>query len=184
DAARHWKNRGGGAQPPAGFNVLNPTSLVPPLAVLDSPDAVWPVLTPDETPEGYTWKGYTLDAKGIPTFRYNWRGVEVEDSIESTGDFKNPDSKLLRTLKLNGALPPKAFLVVARDAAFEAVGGGFLVKGGKLSLPSGNFDNQFAVQVEGASVNGNQLLVPVRKEIRISYSWPNTHAGHSVHSIK
>ncbi|MEI6871132.1 MAG: PA14 domain-containing protein [Verrucomicrobiota bacterium] len=184
DTARHWKNRGGGAQPPAGFDVLNPTNLVPPLAVLDSADAAWPVFTPDETPEGYTWKGYTLDAKGVPAFHFNWRGVEVEDRIEAIGDFKSANGKLLRTLKLNGALPQKAFFVVARDASFQAVNGGFLVKGGKLSLPSGNFENQFAVQVEGASVNGDKLLVPAQKEIRISYSWPNIHAAHSAQSTK
>lgn len=184
DAARHWKNRGGGAQPPAGFDVLNPTNLVPPLAVLDSPAAAWPTLTPDTTPEGYTWKGYTLDAKGVPSFRYNWRGVEAEDRIESTGDFKSPDSKLVRTLKLNGTLPEKAFLVLARNATFQPINGGFLVKGEKLNLPSGNFENQFSIQVEGASVVGNQLLVPARKEIQVAYSWSNVHAAHSAQSAK
>jgi plastocyanin len=179
DAARHWKNRGGGAQPPAGFDVLSPTSLVPPLAVLDSDAAPWPAFTPDATPEGYSWKGYTLDSKGVPSFHYQWRGIEVEDRIESTGDFKSPEGGLVRTLKLNGKLPEKAFLLLARDAAVEAINGGFHVKGQKVSLPSGNFENQFSIQVEGASVRDGQLLVPVRREIKAFYSWPNVHAAQS-----
>lgn len=184
DAARHWKNRGGGHQPPAGFDVLNPTNLVPPLAVLDSGNALWPTFTPDEPIEGYKWKGYTLDANGVPAFRYQWRGVEVEDQITASGDFKNPESKLVRNLKLNGTIPEKTFFILARNATFQTIQGGFLVKGEKINLPSGNFENQFSIQVEGASVNGNLLLVPARKDIQISYSWPNARNAHSHQSAK
>jgi hypothetical protein len=179
DAARHWKNRGGGHQPPAGFDVLRPTDLVPPFAVLDTPETAWPVFTPDNTPEGYAWKGYSLDGKGVPTFRYTWHGVEVEERIEAVGSFKEASAKLVRTLKLNGPIPPKAFMVLARDATSKPATDGFAVKGDKLSLPSGNFDNQFLINAEGATTAGNLLLVPARKEIQITYSWSNAPVVHS-----
>jgi plastocyanin len=184
DAARHWKNRGGGHQPPAGFDVLNPTNLVPPLAVLDSGNSPWPTFTPDEPIEGYKWKGYTLDTNGVPSFRYQWRGVEVEDKITASGDFKNPESKLVRNLKLNGTIPEKTFVILARNATFQPIQGGFFAKGEKINLPSGNFENQFSIQVEGATVIGNLLLVPARKEIQVSYSWPNAYNAHSHQSAK
>lgn len=184
DAARHWKNRGGGAQPPAGFDVLRPTDLVPPFAVLETPETSWPTFTPDVTPEGYTWKGYSLDAKGVPTFQYVWRGVEVEEQIIAVGSFKDANAKLVRTLKLNGAIPAKAFLVLARNAKAEPTTGGFAVKGDKLNLPSGSFENQFILNTDGATVAGTLLLVPARKEIQITYTWPNTHAAQSTHAAQ
>ncbi|MEY2598899.1 MAG: hypothetical protein RLZZ142_1158 [Verrucomicrobiota bacterium] len=176
DAARHWKNRGGGHQPPAGFDVVRPTDLVPPLAVLASAETPWPTFTPDETPEGYVWKGYQLDAKGIPTFRYTWKGAEVEDRIEARGNFKEAGAQLVRTLRISGKTPEKSFLLLARSGEAQAGAKGFLVKGDKLQLPSGNFDNQIQIHADGATLQGKLLVVPARPEIQITYSWPATHA--------
>jgi plastocyanin len=182
DAARHWKDRGAGHQPPAGFDIVSPTDLVPPMAVLASADTPWPTFTPDENPEGYVWKGYELDAKGIPTFRYSWKGAEVEDRIEPKGHFKEPGAQLVRTLRISGKVPDQTFVLLARSATVHPVEKGFLVKADKLQLPSGNFDNHFQIQAEGATPRGKLLVVPARPEIQIHYSWPSTHSAHAPHA--
>jgi hypothetical protein len=179
DAARHWKNRGGGHQNPAGFDVVRPTDLVAPLAVLDSPETAWPTLAPEATPEGYVWKGYQLDKDGVPTFRYVWNGVEVEDRISAKGDFKTGGS-LERKISLKGTLPAKAFLLLARNAKITSREDGFLVQADKLSLNGSSYENQVSMQTEGASISGGNLVVPARKEIVVRYTWPALHPAHSL----
>ena len=179
DAARHWKNRGGGHQNPAGFDVVRPTDLVAPFAVLDSPETAWPTLAPEATPEGYVWKGYHLDKDGVPTFRYVWNGVEVEDRISAKGDFKTGGS-LERKISLKGTLPSKAFLLLARNAKITSSKDGFLVQADKLSLNGSSYENQVSMQTDGASISGGNLVVPARKEIVVRYAWPALHPAHSL----
>jgi hypothetical protein len=183
DAARHWKSRGGGYQPPAGFDVVRPSNLVPPLAVLDSPEAVWPSFVPDQPLEGYAWKGYDLDAKGVPTFHYTWKGVEVEDRLEATGDFKSGGT-LVRTLTLKGNIPPKAFLMLSQKSKLTASEKGFAVQGEKLNLEGTNYPNQVMIKSEGASAVGDALLVPARKQIQVTYAWPDLNSAPSTSIAK
>ncbi len=179
DAARHWKNRGGGHQPPAGFEVVRPSDMTPPFAVLDAPETAWPSFVADQPLEGYAWKGYQLDAKGVPTFNYTWKGVEVEDRLESKGDFKSGGT-LIRTLTLKGQIPAKAFLLLSQKSKLTPAGKGFAVQGEKLNLAGTNYPNQLLIQAEGATVAGDALLVPARKQIQITYAWPESHpANHA-----
>ncbi len=184
DAARHWKNRGGGQQPPAGFDVLRPADLVPPLAVLDTPDAAWPTFTQDEHLEGYAWKGYQLDEAGVPTFHYTWRGVDVEDRVEAKGDFKSGGT-LVRTLTLKGNIPPKSFLLLAKKAQVTSTPAGFAVKGESLTLPGAAYENKFLLQTDGGIVVGDSLMIPAKPVIKIAYGWPEMHpANHATHAAQ
>jgi hypothetical protein len=158
---------------------VRPTDLVQPLAVLESPEASWPTLAPEATPEGYTWKGYQLDKDGVPTFRYVWNGVEVEDRIAAKGDFKAGGS-LERKISFKGKLPPKAYLLLARNAKITNNAEGFLVQAEKVSLSGSNYDNQFTVSTDGATVSGSNLVVPARNEIVVRYAWPAMHPAHSL----
>jgi azurin len=80
DAARHWNSRGGGHEKPLGYDVLQPTGEVTPaFHVTDKPDAAWPKWDKAKRYEGFKWKGYTLDAKRFPTFRYTWQEAEIEE---------------------------------------------------------------------------------------------------------
>ncbi len=180
DAARHWRNRGGGHQPPAGFDVVRPTDLVPPLAVVEDATAAWPSFTPDQPLKDYTWKGYTLDELGVPTFRYLWMGVEVEDTFTAHGDFKS-GGKLVRTLKLKGNIPAKAQLLLAQEADIQLSEGAFQIKGQKVAQPGMRSENQVSIMAEGASIQGRSLILPAKEEIRITYSWPGSvlHSAHA-----
>jgi azurin len=180
DAARHWKSRGGGHQPPAGFDVLRPAELAPPFAVLNSSDSPWPSFVPDQPLEGYAWKGYQLDTNGVPTFHYTWMGVAVEDRIDAKGDFKSGGT-LVRTLTLNGDIPSKAFLLLSKNAKITTSEKGFAVAGEKLNLVGTNYSNQCLIQAEGAKAVGDALLVPVRKQIQVTYAWPDLHPANHAH---
>jgi plastocyanin len=188
DAARHWIDRGGGHQPPLGYDVFRPAGEgALPFAVLASPDAEWPALKKHQRADGYQWKGYTLDAKRLPTFSYTWKGVAVSDRFEVEGDAVTGQGRLIRTLTLNGEIPAGATFRAAAGGSIQPAGdGAFLVDAGQFGFDGRNFENKFKVAVEGAAVSGGKaLLVPVRRELRVTYSWPhyhahpNTAAGHA-----
>ena len=183
DAALHWTDRGGGEQPPLGYDLLRPTvDAAPPFAVLSSPDAEWP--KPDkqrskgseERAEGYRWKGYALDAKRFPTFSYDWGGVKVTDRFDVEGD-ATAGGKLVRTLKLAGPIPSNAFFRVA-NGTIQPAGTSFQVNGGVFDVQGRGFENQYTVAVDGAQIAGRNLLVPARAEIKVTYTWPGGHAQH------
>lgn len=184
DAARHWTNRGGGEQPPLGFDVLrlNPET-APAFTVPAGPDQPWPKLANGERLAGFKWKGYTLDAKGIPTFRYEWNGVKITERFDTEGSSMTGTGKVVRTLELSGAIPPGAMFCAASGGKVEVTDGGFLVDDGRLTVDKASYDNRFKVTVDGGTiVGGKRLLVPARAKIKLTYSWLAAHAGHAGHA--
>lgn len=179
DAARHWNSRGGGYQPPLGFDVFRPAELSPPFAV-PAGDAPWPALDNGGRAAGYTWRGYELDAKRQPIFHYEWQGVNVSDQCEVSGDALAGAGRLVRTLKLDGKIPAGALFRVASGAKITAQGADFLVESGRIAaeIPS---DSRFLVSAEGATLHGNDLTLPARAEIKVTYKWPDSHAQHAGH---
>lgn len=154
--------------------------------MLTSPDAEWPkpdarprggkTVIFEKRPEGYRWKGYTLDAKRIPTFSYEWNGVKVSDRFDVEGD-ATAGGKFVRTLKMDGAIPANAWLRIASGEIKQA-GGAFLVDGGVFDVQGRHFEVQYIVAADGAQIAGRNLLVPARAEIKITYAWPHSHAQH------
>jgi azurin len=180
DAGRHWTGRGGGAQAPLGFDVFRPAGeLCRPFAVLNSTSEEWPTASPGERPTDLTWKGYTLDAKRFPTFLYEWNNVKVTDRFDVEGDAVAGAGKLIRTVKLTGNIPPNAYFRAATGANIQPADGGYLVNNGRFTLDGRECENTFRIAADGAQVAGQNLLIPARAEIKITYSWPTTHAHHA-----
>lgn len=174
DAARHWNSRGAGHQPPLGYDVLQPTGEVTPaFATADgSAPLSWPSYNKEARYEGYIWKGYTLDAGRNPTFRYEWKGVTVEDTFAASGTGTGPDAKLTRTLRLKGKIPASTFFRIATGKLTPREGGAFLVDGGKFNLDAHGFMNQFVIAAKDAEVKDGSLVVPADPEIVVTYAWP------------
>ncbi len=163
DASRHWNSRGGGHQPPLGYDAAQPV-YGPPLTVLGAPDAAWPAQ--EERAPGYTWKGYRLDDKRHPVFEYEWNGLRARDRYEAAS------GKLKRRLTLEGIVPAGVYLRLATGKV-TAREDGFLVDGGPLELGKLRFENRCLIQAKGALVAGENLLLPVTAagEIEVIYSW-------------
>ncbi|NBO91347.1 MAG: cytochrome c1 [Planctomycetia bacterium] len=95
NAGRHWTDRGVGYEPPAGDNIVRLHSGVP-FAVLKSVEEVWP--TDDVRKLGWRFRGYTLDDKERPTFRYALGEIEVQDL--PLPEVKGKATSLKRTFSL------------------------------------------------------------------------------------
>lgn len=159
DAARHWTNRGGGHQPPLGYGVA-PLPEGAPFAVLESLDSAWPAKK--ERAEGFSWHGYRLDAKGSPTFLYEWNGVKVAEHYTTEGKGTTQEGRLTRHLSLSGGTPSgDAWLRVAKGKLEEKPDGRWLV------------DGKLFVTAQGLVRAGDQLLLPAAPSMRIDYQWPD-----------
>jgi len=164
DAAKHWNSRGGGHQAPLGYDVLQPTGEVTPaFFVIEKPDAEWPKWDKAKRYDGFEWKGYTLDAKRNPTFRYTWQGAEIEETFTTEGNGNKPDgnAKLIRTVKINGKLPENAWYRLG-TGAFEAKDGVFTFKG----------PQKYSVTATDAQLAGRNLVIPAKPgTLTITYQW-------------
>lgn len=173
DAARHWNDRGGGYQPPLGYDVLRPApegSL--PFFVASAPNADWPKVEPKERADDYQWRGYRLDEKRQPIFSYEWQGLKVQDQFTTQGTGTAADAKLIRTLTIAGKMPENTWLRIANGAKLEAKEGAFIVDAGRFDLSGRGFDNQFRVTADGARIEGQNLVVPVKSgQMKVVYQW-------------
>lgn len=173
DAARHWNDRGGGYQPPLGYDVLSPTpegSL--PFFTATTADADWPKLEPKARATDYQWKGYRLDSHQMPTFAYRWQGVDVEERFDGEGKGVSPDGKLVRTLTVKGDVAPNTWLRLAASDKIQAKDGGFMVDAGQIKMSNKAYENKFRISAEGAVLAGKNLVVPVKAgQIKVTYQW-------------
>ncbi len=108
DAGHHWTDRGIGNEPPAGQNVVHPTST--------------PAL-----PAGALFRGYKLDPAGFPTFSVKSGELVLLDSYTAS-----PPSALIRQLKVSGKSTTPTQLVLADTA--QATAPDTFDLGGKLTL--------------------------------------------------
>lgn len=164
DGARHWNGRGQGYQPPAGDAVIKfPEGVA--FAALESAEAVWPkneYRSPD-----FRFRGYALDKKQRPTFKYERGDVTIEDKPEpaALGDEGAETIKRVLTLKAKGSPGNLYFRVAQGDVKEE--GGGFLV------------NDELLVNVKGGgkpAVSNGELRVPVTfkngaAQLEVTYGW-------------
>ena len=164
DAARHWNSRGGGYEKPLGYDVFMPTGEVTPaFFVTDRPESEWPRWDKARRYEGFAWKGYSLDAKRFPTFRYTWRDAEMEESFAVEGNGNKPDgsAKLVRTVKITGSLPANAWYRIGRGP-FESNDSTFTFKG----------PQKYRITAADARLAGMNLVIPAKPgTMIITYQW-------------
>jgi hypothetical protein len=173
DAARHWNDRGGGFQPPLGYDVLSPApegSL--PFFTASAPNADWPKLEPKSRADDYQWKGYRLDSRRSPIFSYRWQGVEVEESFATEGKGTTLEGRFIRTITIKGEVSANTWLRIASSDKISPKSGGFLVDAGRLNLGDKAYENKFQISAEGAVLAGSNLVVPAKTgQIKVTYQW-------------
>jgi mono/diheme cytochrome c family protein len=83
DAQSNWEERPMKPIKPLGGDLQRfPTHL--PFAQLNVTSTPWPTAFGRES--GYAFKGYRLDAEGVPTFRYNVSGLTIEDTVRPSAE--------------------------------------------------------------------------------------------------
>jgi len=150
DAARHRSGRGTGYEKPLGSNVYQFPKGAP-FAVLVAGDAKWPAESGKSA--GYQFRGYVLDDKQRPAFRYEFGGVKVEDFPIAFA--AEPDSTFKRTITLKTEKAPA-------NLHFRAAVGTIVEKDGAFLI-----DGKVKIKIEGQkallrTVDGkSELLVPI-----------------------
>ncbi|HAW00783.1 MAG TPA: cytochrome c1, partial [Verrucomicrobiales bacterium] len=77
DGARHSSGRGAGFEPPLGHNLVQFPNGPPFAFSVDPEHTQWPKLAGKAA--GYEFKGYWLDSKRRPKFKYQFMATDVED---------------------------------------------------------------------------------------------------------
>ncbi|OAI53323.1 hypothetical protein AYO47_04980 [Planctomyces sp. SCGC AG-212-M04] len=166
DASRHWTGRGADKISPLGDHVIHP-EMTTPVAVLPSQDTPWPGEAPRTL--GYRFKGYQLDEKQRPTFRYTVpageKAISVSDSLIPATDLgKAGEPGMRRTITLSAdAGLNNVYVRIARGviAAPNSAGGAYSIDGEwKVKIKS----TPKATPVVRGSGKEQELLVPVAFE--------------------
>jgi mono/diheme cytochrome c family protein len=130
EASGIWRGQGHGQARVLGKDtVLFPPG--PAFAVLTQPDMAWPVPDPTPRPRPYSFKGYTLDDRRRPTFRYIVDGLEVEDFFIERASVDGR-IHLERLLRFPGVPPAGLHFRVAAGKTIEPRGANEFAVGGNL----------------------------------------------------
>jgi hypothetical protein len=165
NAGRHWTDRGSGFEPPAGDNLLRLHAGAP-FAKLPSAEAKWP--TEEARALGWRFKGYTLDEKDRPTFRYTLGEVTVEDL--PLPELRGKETVLKRTFTLTAPAGTEGFSYRAAVANKIEAAGDRVFK----------VDAAWTIKAPSArirrSADRDELIVPVtfkdgRAAFTVEYVW-------------
>lgn len=164
DAKRHWTGRGNGAQPPLGYNIFKPATPGPALAILPDANAPWPPAK--DRADMMRFRGYRLDAKRFPTFKYEIASVTVTESYQPSGSTTGNDLAVTRTLHFSAPQPtPGMHLRAAAGPNLKADGEGWSGEGFKITPGLGQ-----------PFLRGQELLIPViftgdTASVSCTYHW-------------
>ena len=172
DAKRHWTGRGNGAQPPLGYNIFKPAPAGPALALLEHPDTPWPKAK--DRAEMLRFRGYRLDGKRFPFFKYEMGSVTVTESYQPAGSAATRDLRVTRTLYFLAPQPTSNLHVRAAigDIKADGANGWTTTSGYRCTVEEGA-----GVLRESAGPNpAQELLIPViftgdTSTVAITYQW-------------
>jgi hypothetical protein len=125
-----------------------------------------PIYEPPNTQDSiaaYTYKGYSLEANGLPTFKYEYKQQKITDHI-SVLENRNG---LTRTITISGATQ-NSFIRIAQNPSIKLIGNGLYVVGDHRYFIS--VDPSIRTSIE--NYLGQQvLLVPASNKINYSIIW-------------
>lgn len=166
DAGRHWTNRGQGNQPPAGDQLVTVNRGLS-FAILESQTSPWPSTANEKLKP--VFKGYDLDERQHPTFRYNFGPIAISDKPSPSANGAGFTRTLVVTVPSPGSSGEQLY--------FRALSGKSVKASGERSFV---FDSTLGVNVTGSEhppfARDNELLIPIpltpgKHEIQLSYSW-------------
>jgi hypothetical protein len=159
DATPMWHERGDGSSRPAGA-VQRFGKPVFALAKLGSSQAAW---LADSAGTGYRPKGYILDDKDQPTFRYQMYGATVSDAIRVMENGQG----LHRELTVQNPAGGELYARLAEGASIEEKSKGMYLVDGKAYYL--RLDDAKGTKPVVREANGRkELVVPVRGKVGYS----------------
>ena len=160
DVTAMWESRGE-PQTATPLGALVELTAKPSVAVLHTTDESWPDTIAFDDMHS---KGYTVDAAGIPTFQYEFSGMQVSDRISADTD----GNSLTRELTISNPAANANCLVAVGDKVVSLGKGLYAVNDMSyyvmLDKRSGAFVRKTA--------EGEELIVPV-----------DQNGGHVVYSL-
>lgn len=181
DASPHWNGRGSGSKPLGQDRVKTAHGL--PLQVLESLDEPWQPFSEatikyerdkadpqkdlryNEKHADYQFRGYRLDKKRFPTFRYDYQDLTVTDHFTSA---ESDDVRaILRTVKLEGKAGENLYFRIADTGSQEETDGWYDI-GGNMKIKIEGAD-----PVSRKSGGKNELLALIsdNNTLTITYRW-------------
>jgi mono/diheme cytochrome c family protein len=151
DAARHWTDRGAGAEGPLGDDILH-LPRGPNFAVLPKTDAAWPMANPRQNGEKFL--GYRLTHDERPTFRYSVNGAVIEDAPNPSGK-DNPTMRRTIQVTAPASVDGLTFRAAVGTKIEPAAGGWYTVDGYKVRIDGADA----TIRQSGGKA---ELLVPIR----------------------
>jgi len=181
DAASHWNARGSGSTPLGKDRVKIAQGL--PFQVLESLDEPWVPFseakvkyerdTVDPQKEitinvkhpDYQFRGYHLDTKRFPTFRYDYRGLNVTDTF--TPEEIDGVTSFVRTVKVEGTPDEHTYFRIAGSGS-QTVTDGWIDAGNNLKIRLAG-----AEPVTRKVGDQNETLVPIAAGtiLTVTYRW-------------
>lgn len=181
DASPHWNGRGSGSTPLGSDRVMSAPGL--PLQILESLDEPWQPFsegkikyqrdTPDPEKEitftlkhpDYQFRGYRLDAKRFPTFRYDYRDLSVTDRYDPAA--VDGVMSLVRTLRFDGRAGENLYLRLAATGSQEVHEDWIDIGNGMKIKVAG------AAPVQRQSEGTKETLVSVSSDstLTVTYRW-------------
>jgi len=181
DASSHWNGRGSGSKPLGQDRVKIAHGL--PFQILESLDEPWIPFSEKQVkyekdtadPEkeitinvrhpDYQFRGYRLDGKRFPTFRYDYRGLNVTDTF--TPEEIDGITSLVRTIKVDGEPDENTYFRVAGTGS-QAVADGWIDAGNHLKIRLAGSD-----PVTRKVGDKNETLVPIAAgtTLTLTYRW-------------
>jgi hypothetical protein len=157
DATPMWHERGDGSSRPAG-SVQYFGKPFPNISKLPDATSTW---VSDTTETGYKPKGYTLDATGIPTFKYLIYGTAVSDGSKVMADGKGIRREISVQTPISGA-----FIRLAAGTKIEALTKGLFLVDDSYYINMDDAGNE-KPSIRNAG-NTQELIVPIKQ--KLSYS--------------
>ena len=144
----------------------------PAFAVLASKDSPWPTVEMTDRDIGGDFKGYRLDAKGRPVYRYTLNGVNIEEYPEP--QVLPGGTVFTRRVSLSSEDSVRGlYFIAARGDSITSLDGSFRIDG-KLTVQveASGSAKPFIRQQNGRA----ELLVPVtftvgEASVDVSYQW-------------
>jgi len=155
DATPMWHDRGDGSSRPLA-KAIQIGDAIPQIQQLATPQSEF---KKDTTGSGFKPKGYTLDASGLPVFKYQTYGLSVKDATRVIEGGQG----IRREIELLGSANDLYFCIARANAIEQKGDGSYAIANNAYSITVGK---EMSLKPVIRKVQGSlELLVPIQSKL-------------------